>query len=292
MANKSFSENSTFDSSIYKVDADNWYSAKPYGFKTLNNDKAILIMYLPISPSNLSINTNFATNLIPTLYGTVEEHSEVRYFDISIEGTTGFAPKYITPFDASTRVDESTGWPVKPEAGRTSFPVAGFNLSGFFAKTIELSKQIKNKASDIGKPEQPKLGIDKKNSGYLAFHNLYRFLLSYKKDVVGGAINNPLVFFNYKDGIEYNVVVRNFLLRRSSENPMLYNYSIQLTGYNMRAIGSTVGKSSKEELEARIKTLGLDGVQSSSIFAKIRAIADAAKATAGAAVGLASSVGK
>src|SRR5689334_19686681 len=71
----------------YTLESQNWYSAKPYGFKaSLRNGRSV-VMFLPINPSNLTISTNFATNMIPTLYGTVEEHSEVRYFDITIEGT-------------------------------------------------------------------------------------------------------------------------------------------------------------------------------------------------------------
>src|SRR5690349_19439102 len=82
----------------YSLESQNWYSAKPYGFKASLRDGRTVVMFLPISPSNLTISTNFATNLIPTLYGTVEEHSEIRYFDITIEGTTGMAPKFVAPY--------------------------------------------------------------------------------------------------------------------------------------------------------------------------------------------------
>src|SRR6185369_1371883 len=73
----------------YKVIKSNWFTAKPYGFKFTPRAGKAMTMFLPIAPSNLTISTGFATNAIPTLYGTVEEHSPVRYYDITIEGTTG-----------------------------------------------------------------------------------------------------------------------------------------------------------------------------------------------------------
>jgi hypothetical protein len=72
----------------------NWYQALPYGFKNVRRDGSVRIMFLPISPSNIQVVTHYATNIVPTLYGTVEEHSEQRYFDITISGTTGFSPRY------------------------------------------------------------------------------------------------------------------------------------------------------------------------------------------------------
>jgi hypothetical protein len=271
---------------IYSIEPGNWYTAKPYGFKfTPKNGKSI-VMFLPISPSNLTINTSFATNMIPTLYGTVEEHSDVRYFDISIEGTTGFAPKYVEPAAG----DPATLSSNQRKNGRSSFSVAqGVSLGGFFSKTLGALNQIKNKASDLldGGPKA-KSGINAADSGYVAFHNLYRFLMTYKKDAAGVNGNaakrskHPLTFFNYKDNNEYDVVVRNFTLRKSAENPMLYYYSIQLRGYNMRTVSS--GKI-EEDLRQRLKNLGLDGVDGSSVLGDIKKLSGGAKGIWGAAVG-------
>jgi hypothetical protein len=265
----------------YKIKPENWFTAQPYGFKFTPKDGNTITMYLPISPSNLTINTNFATNVISTLYGTVEEHSSVRYYDILIEGNTGITPNYVEP---------STDKP-KKETGRSSFPVqTGIpSLGGFFSKTINTINRIYNQANDlINGDQETETGVYTNKTGYVAFHNLYRFLLKYKQDVSGdinstqGRDVHPLIFFNYKDNNQYNVVVRSFSLRRSAENPMLYYYSISLRGYNLASAGDEYGT---EDLNKRLSDLGLNSVDSSSILGKIKGTANRVKGIVGSIAG-------
>lgn len=269
----------------YKVESQNWYSAKPYGFKMTTRDGGTFTMFLPISPQNLNISTPFATNMIPTLYGTIEEHSDVRYFDIVIEGTTGMAPKFVGP---GAGQDSSILYSQLRKPGRSTVSIASsISAGGFFAKTLGLANQIKNKAADLlDGGQKPKSGLTPDNSGYVAFHNLYRFLLQYKKDAAG--VNStqvrkshPLTFFNYKDNNQYDVVVKSFTMRRSADNPMLYYYSIQLRGYNLRAITSPINDS----LTQRLSDLGLNGVDSSSVLGDIKSLSSQAKGIIGSLVG-------
>src|SRR5208283_5374238 len=120
--------------------------------------------------------THFATNVIPTLYGTVEEHSEQRYYDITISGTTGIAPRYtdINPNTASDgRLGQDLGLSIiDPQ-------LAG----GFFAKTLGQANNIVNKAVDTAASIIPGIksetaGVDLEKSGYVAFHRFYKFLLA------------------------------------------------------------------------------------------------------------------
>lgn len=273
----------------YTLESQNWYTAKPYGFKASMRNGQSVVMFLPISPSNLVISTNFATNLIPTLYGTIEEHSEVRYFDISIEGTTGIAPKFVDPMIGGKDLSPGDAFNKLRKSGRSTIEVASsLNAGGFFSKTLSIANQIKGKAADLlDGGVKPKTGISAENSGYVAFHNLYRFLLQYKKDAsgTGGSTTpyekHPLTFFNYKDNNQYDVVVRGFTMRRSADNPMLYNYSIQLRGYNLRSVSDKVN----EDLNRRLQDLGLNGVDSSSILGDIKSISSQAKGIIGSFIG-------
>lgn len=278
---------------IYKTESQNWYSAKPYGFKTTTRDGGTFTMFLPINPSNLNITTSFATNVIPTLYGTVEEHSDVRYYDIVIEGTTGLGPKFVEPGAGD---DPSILYSQLRQDGRSSFPVAqGISLGGFFSKTLGAVNQVINKASDLlnGAPK-PQTGLNAENSGYVAFHNLYKFLLQYKKDASGNTDSNqirtthPLTFFNYKDNNQYDVVVRSFTMRKSVQDPMLYFYSIQLRAYNLRSITSPIDDS----LAQRLKDLGVNGIDSSSVLGDIKSLSQSAKSIIGSAVGGISVLGR
>lgn len=270
---------------IYNIQNSNWYSAKPYGFKMTQRNKGVFTMFLPIAPSNLSINTPFATNLIPTLYGTIEEHSDIRYFDIVIEGTTGIAPHFVEP---GAGEDMSTLYSSLGRSGRSTVEVAtSLSLGGFFSKTLGTINQALNKASDIinGAPK-PNTGVYSENSGYVAFHNLYRFLMQYKKDTAGVSDSqnrdvHPLTFFNYKDNNQYDVVVRSFNLKRDLADPTLYNYSIVMRGYNIRTITSEIS----DDLSKRLKDLGLNGVNSSSVLGKIKSTTSQAKAVLGSLSG-------
>jgi hypothetical protein len=278
---------------IYKPEQSNWYSAKPYGFKFYPRGSEIpFTMFLPINPSNLTISTPFATNIVTTLYGTIEEHSDVRYFDISIEGTTGISPQFVEPGHGE---DGGTLYQSLRLSGRSTVSVASsISAGGFFSKTLAAVNAVIGKASDLvnGAPK-PKTGVFSEQSGYVAFHNLYRFLLNYKKDAAGvtdetDRTRHPLTFFNYKDNNQYDVIVRSFSLRRSAENPMLYNYSIQLRGYNLSTIQAPISDS----LQNRLAQLGLNGVDSSSLLGDIKSISSQAKGIVGSLVGGLSVLGR
>jgi hypothetical protein len=282
----------------YQVQDQNWYSAQPYGFKHNRRDGGQWIMFLPISPSNLTINTNFATNIVTTLYGTVEEHTEVRYYDISIEGTTGMSPKFVDPARSG---NTSAMYQSLRKSGRKSFEInKGFKASdlGLFPKTLGLISKTINKAADVldGGKKDAVAGFTNKESGYAAFHNLYRFLIEYKKSASGLNIStpyskntSPLIFFNYKDNNQYNVVVKNFVLRRSAENPMLYYYSIQMRGYALKTVE---GPIPADDISKRLEDLGLNGVKTSSPFGEIKKTMGGVKSIVGAAKGSIDSLGR
>lgn len=267
----------------YRLEKNNWYTSKPYGFKLTDKDGKEWTMFLPISPNNLTITTNFATNIIPTIYGTVEEHSPVRYYDITIEGTTGMAPKYVDPVDAAQIPEAKTGRSIF-SVQQTIRPNA---LGGFFSKTINTINNVVESTKALLSPTpEVKTGLYVDQTGYAAFHNLYRFLLKYKKDSSSANADgkdrpHPLVFFNYKDANQYNVVVRSFTLRRDKEDPMLYYYSISMRGYNLSSINKNLGSIANKEQKDMLADLGLDGVEGSSYLGKAKEFATNAKGILG-----------
>lgn len=279
-----------FSNADYKPILSNWFTAKPFGFRFTPKNGEAKVMYLPIGLSNLIITTQFATNVTSTIYGTVEEHSPVRYFDISIEGTTGMGPKYTAPMSPNQKPDIKQG---TMQPGRSAFTIQqSFSNAGagFFAKTIATAdKAIKDISSLLGKSAVTGLQLDQ--TGYIAFHNLYRFFLKYKKDVSGTDdkdpraarkkdAKHPLVFFNYKDNNEYNVVIKTFTLRRDKENPMLYYYSITMRGYELKTIAKD-GINGVTGTEEILAALGLDGVKGSSFLGKAKEITSEAKSILG-----------
>lgn len=254
-----------FNNADYSPDPSKWYQSASYGFVFSPRDatKNRKIMYLPINPSNLNITTHFATNIIPTIYGTVEEHSPVRYYDITIEGTTGIGPKYIQPVNYG-----ASATPLSGRTGRSSFTIRqNVSVGGFFSQTINTISNIA--FSNLGHPKTSTTGLQVDQTGYAAFHNLYRFLLAYKKDVTGNTNNGgtdtqpPLIFFNNKDANSYSVVIKSFSLKRDKENPMLYYYNIVMRGYNLDSALGTAQNVKEKDLLAN---LGLDGINGSSFL--------------------------
>jgi len=279
---------------IYNTDAEtiithrsHWYQQKPYAIVSTDRRGNVDTFYLPIAPSNLNIVTHWATNVISTMYGTVEEHSEQRYYDITIVGTTGISPRYYKPI----------GPQKTPSEGRLGFPVKSLipgEAGGFAKRTQALAQNAINNASDLvfGR-EVPSTGISNRQTGYVAFHNLYKFLLNYKKDAsgeysTGRRTKHPLKFINYKDNNEYDVAITGFQLSRDANNPMLYNYNITMRAYNLKDANSN---KIALDIKDRSKDLGLDGIKS-SFFAQMANKVSQAKNAAYSAIAFAKGFGK
>jgi hypothetical protein len=274
---------------IYKLDPYNWYKIYPYGFVYNGTDAKPLKMWLPINPSNIQVTTHFATNIITTLYGVVEEHSEVRYYDITIQGTTGFAPKNYKPEDYTARSFMGKAAAAKGDdevtiaTGRESFTYNPLvSIGGFFQKQLGVFNQVKEGISQITGATDDVTGVQPIQTGYTAFHNLYRLFLTYKKDMAANASTTKkpsFRFLNYKDGVQYDVAPRTFTLTRSAESPMLYNYTIVLRAYNLDNVDAKKAPTEQDKLSE----LGLDGIGGSA-FSKMKNFASNAKTIVGGAL--------
>jgi hypothetical protein len=258
----------------YQTDNNNWYKALPYGFSFFNRDATSdsvensEVLYLPILPSNIQTVTHYATNIVTTLYGVVEEHSEVRYYDITISGTTGFGPRFIGSSEDPNPVTNNNA-----STGRSAFSSASLSDSfgGFLPEISNTISQVGDVISDItGEGNKSAAGLSPDLTGYAAFHKLYKFFLRYKVDAAGSSLaggkrrkTHPLRFLNYKDSIKYDCVPMAFTLERSAESPMLYNYNIKLRCYNLRGVSE---KPAEQDLLAR---LGIGSATGQSLFSDL-----------------------
>ena len=288
---------------LYNPVPQNWYQSKPYAFKAKRGAQSY-IFYLPINPKNINIVTHFATNVIATLYGTVEEHSEQRYFDITISGTTGFAPQFTEEAQSYGPYEKSYAIPKSGRKRYSDFSILSTVTGGFAGKTVGKIQNALNQANTalntLGNTNNYKTGVFNNSSGYVAFHNFYKFLLQYKKDTVASgslanqpkesmksssSYNAPLFFVNYKDNNQYSCAIQRFTLERSAEDPMLYNYSIQMRAYNL----SPIVPGSSPELKNRYEDLGLDSTL--SIAAKAKVAINAGKSALASARGAVKTIG-
>ena len=309
-------------SAIYHItDSTNWYNVKPYAFRFVPRDsrKDSLLIFLPINPSNITVTTHFATNIISTLYAVVEEHSEVRFFDITIQGTTGYAPRYkmtnienngVKDFDDTANISDPMELYKKLNAnngeitaGRSSMTptelIPSDALGGYGQKTIGTVNSIASSVTKLfGLDPKESSGVDIYQSGYVAFHNLFRAFMLYKQDVsfssigsnisgmaalanpsTSNVLTSPLTFMNYKDQVKYSCAVQTFSMVRSAESPMLYNYSIVLRAYNLQPIG----KGNTGTTPDKLSMLGLNNVSPSLAYRIREKAALATTAVAGIA---------
>lgn len=255
---------------IYLVEPENWYKSKPYGFSFADRKAKFefagtITFWLPISPQNINVTTHFATNVVTSLYGVVEEHSEVRYYDIVIAGTTGYGPRYFAHAENNGKIGASGFRSTGRDAFKGSFLESLALPGGLAAGAIGAAAQLQNKVTDAVSAVQggsnTTTGVKISESGYVAFHNFYRFLLQYKKDAAGEGeagfekrTLHPLTFLNYKDRVKYDCIPLTFTLTRSAENPMLYDYSIKMRAFNLRGVSDDAPGGSQDEL---LSDLGL-----------------------------------
>ena len=227
---------------IYPVTSFLWYQSLPYGFaytKKGDSQSDSLYYWLPINPQDIQISTPFATNIVNTLYGIVEEHSEQRWWDITIKGTTGIAPRYT--------LAKQTAMTIIPSKAREAYvddPTSllfGTEVQSLLGNLGDVVLKMKQQFEALTSDPEIVSGVKAEASGYKAFHDFYRFLLLYKQEV-SDPLNDkeikvhPLRFMNYKDGICWNAIPVSFTMNKSAESPMLYNYQIVMRGYNMKPI--------------------------------------------------------
>jgi hypothetical protein len=130
-----------------------------------------------------------------------------------------------------------------------------------------------------------KSGVYLDQTGFYAFHYLYRFFLQYKRETASAKEKNkkykgpPLTFISYKDSVKYNVVPVVFNFSRAAEDPMLYKYSIQMRAYNIKSLGKV---DEEDWLSRRFLKMGIGGGNTTDAFSNASAVTNAVTNTLGA----------
>lgn len=285
---RSATKKSSGDRPPYMIEYGNWYKTIPYGFRIepppfdLNawlasvgpsalGNFSTTSFFFPVNPESISISTPYAVQVTPTMGGIVEEHSGAVFYNITISGTTGVIPE----------IDFLQGTHRSPDEVRTMAtdkPLikSGF-LGGFGSGTINAINSAVSKITGV----ESKLvdGSVTQKTGYTAFHVLYKFIWLYHHGKANG-IPFKLIFANYKDNNQYNVIVQNFQLSRDKNRPHLYQYTIQMKAWNL----SNNTSEQKFESSQRLADLGLDS--GPSFKAKMFRVINTTKSTLNAAAGL------
>ena len=258
----------------YRIKYENWYKTIPYAFRISPAKTPTATappqpaFFFPVNPENISINTPFATVVTPTIGGIVQEHSGAVFYNITISGTTGILPA----MNLLTGDYRSPNNELRPLGGESLIP----SLGGFGQSTINtLNSAISAITGTSSKMVDSKRN---RNSGYTAFHMLYKFLWLYHFAKANGS-SQQLKFMNYKDNNQYDCVVQNFSLNRDKSKPHLYQYNIQLKAWKLNQQDQPIPVSARN-----LSDLGLDS--GPSVRAALFRVVNSAKTILNAGAGI------
>jgi len=184
------------------------YPSKMTGFKNT-------VIDLNLNPQSVSIQIPFASSVIATNRGVLEENNGVVFRNISISGTTGINPKRTT-----------RGEPVQLQGvARTAqqiFPAATSAVSALIKAS---NRVVGTKTPEVKEPEF-------EQTGYVQFWRLHNFFIEYAEHKRSHK-DSRLVFSCPKDNVAYVCTPVSFDIRRDASAPMLYRYSIVLKAWDL-----------------------------------------------------------
>lgn len=185
---------------------------------------------LPITPQQLSITDNFAINTSATLRGVLEEHSGVRFKNISIQGTFGVWPGRPAIASAPTNAAGASGALQSIFGGTIA---SAQNVATQFKSILNNANSGTSSAKPItvrpGDPKDPEHGL---GTGYYQTLMLAQFLEQYTE-----AKRNPknagwrLIFDIPKQNQSFVVTPLGFTWNENVNRPMEVNYSLQMKAW-------------------------------------------------------------
>ena len=188
---------------------ENWCLNPGYAFKVVSSDTCDLFapfgeFRLPINPSSLQQNEEFAISFKPTQNGMVIEHSGAIFKEIIISGTTGIAPTTGVA-SADSLIAQQGGL----SSTLNSIPTS---VGGLIGGTIS--------------------GFNVSNTGFTWAHLLRNYIRSYAQTkTLPSGVGLALVFVNRKDNEEWMCEPTGFDITRSAGRGFLYDYRITLRAY-------------------------------------------------------------
>jgi hypothetical protein len=263
------------DVDCWVSDPENWYKVFPYQFVVVklsgpkdNKIKSFFNYTLPIPPQQLAIKLVPASQATATVGGVVEETSNNVFWAIQMSGTTGTA---IARSEADKDIRGQMASRFR-ERLQTTGEFAGVfsNLGAISSKvggSIDALKKglsgggaagiINGVAGSLNNAFLPTTqwsgsAVDVKSNGFEEIQEFHRFLHVYSKLKGAFPREYSLWFYNHKTGQKWQVILQDFSIQQSSQNPHLYRYNVQLKGWNISGI------SAKEQLK-EFDRFGVDG---------------------------------
>jgi len=248
------------------INGADWYEVYGYQFSIVSvsgSEKAEFKFTLPIPPQSLMIKPVMASRATPTIGGVVEETSGVTFWMIQMSGTTGVAVSR-SESDQTKRAEMAKVFRDNiSTTGLLSGVSANLNrtiskIGGVADKAIDAFGRVSNAISSgdyagaIGDAAAGFVGaantallpplpysesaVNQVSNGFTEAQELQKFFYMYSKVKDKNPNKYSLKFKCYKTNQEWRVIVKDFSLQISAQNPNLYKYSISLQGWDCMPI--------------------------------------------------------
>ena len=254
---------------IWSVKGADWYQVYGYQFAvnvSLGKDTAVdaFKFTLPIPPQSFMVKPVMASRATPTIGGVVEETSAVVFWMVQMQGTTGIAVNRgendgtsrnevaksfrdnITTTGLLSGVSANLNKVISKVGGVADKAIDAFGRVSDAIKTGDFLDAASSAAEGfVGAANTALLpplpysssAVSQEGNGFTEAQELQKFFYMYSK-LKGKSPNKySLIFRCYKTNQEWDVIVKDFSLQISAQNPNLYKYSISLQGWNCRAVG-------------------------------------------------------
>ena len=280
---------------LWKTTATNWYKIFGYQFKVLmektdkdmddefdnwasNIDpkKSILSQMstlseqvetayftLPIPPSSMVVKPIFPSRATATLGGVVEETSPVKFWVISMEGTTGTGIGRAEGDEGTKKQTAKNFRTVIETTGLTDGIFAQINrginkVVGIADRVVDTAVETTNAITDGNFLDGAKIAsfgvkgaindsltpptvfsqsaVDEKTNGFKESQDLMKFFYMYQTLKSKSPKRYFLYFSNIQTDQTWRVLIKNFSLSKNSQNPTLWKYKIDLQAWDVKPL--------------------------------------------------------
>lgn len=274
-----------------------WYKVFPYAFvveatNVANDDEpenpTLYTYTLPIPPQTMLTKMIPASAATATFGGVVEETSDNVFWIIQMSGTTGTAVSRSDLSDTeSNRKEMAKLFRKKLETtGLLSGVAAQLNsLAGKVGGTLDAAAGaatsfasgdiaggmagVTGAINNLILPALPysESGVDGITNGFTEMQELHRFLYTFSHLKAKMPDQFKLKFKNYKTGQEWRIILQDFTIQQSAQQPNLYRYNIQLKAWDVKTIDSEERSATEYDRFkpgsgdlAPVNVVGIDGI--------------------------------
>lgn len=291
--NRSVFENaigSTPEDILWSIEGENWYKYFGYLFTIeMVNENEKMNYMLPIPPSSYICKPIIPAQVTPSLGGIIEEVSDIKFFLISMEGTTGMAggrssdDKYREQLQKNFRdtitttgllsgtFAQATGVlnKVAGAADRVLDTVNNFSLEN-------AAHNIKGAINDALTPPHPygSSAIHNRHNGFTEAYTMKKFFYVYHILKNYSPKNYNLYFTNIKTDQSWRIIVKDFNMQQNAQNPFLIRYSMSLQAWDVNKANRTEKANEKRKAFDRFGIEGdlkeVNSVNVASVSSKIK----------------------